>query len=125
MGRFLPPNHDAGDANTVGGYRAVHERPAAFEGKDGAAYSVEIVTDRVDEPAGRYGAYLLFVRYGYGTRDAAGHLETGYLAFDDDEQRVHAAVGATRLSDARRQLDELIDADRAPERPWYDAMNDA
>lgn len=125
MGRFLQPNHDAGDANTVGGYRAVHERPAAFEGKDGAAYSVEILADRVDEPAGRYGAYLLFVRYAYGTRNAAGHLETGYLEFADDEDTARSALGALRLSEARRLLDELIDHDSPPERPWYEVMNDA
>ena len=30
-GRFLPPDHSRGDANTIGGYTAVHARPAAFD----------------------------------------------------------------------------------------------
>ena len=34
-GKHLPPDHDLGDANTIGGYMAVHARPAAFEGRDG------------------------------------------------------------------------------------------
>ncbi len=49
MGRFLPPDHSKGDPNTIGGYMAVHDRPAAFEGSDGASYSVEIVTDTSGE----------------------------------------------------------------------------
>lgn len=125
MGRFLPPKHEAGDANTVGGYRAVHERPAAFEGRDGSPYSVEIVTDEVGDPAGRYGAYLLFVRWAYNSGVAAGHLETPYIEFADDERVAAAALGAMRLSDARRLLDELITRDARPERPWYDVMRDS
>lgn len=125
MGRFLPPRHDAGDANTVGGYRAVHERPAAFEGKDGHAYSVEIVTDEVREPEGRYGAYLLFVRWAHGGGVAAGHLETPYLEFADTPDVAATALGAMRLNDARERLDALIDRDSRPERPWYDVMNDS
>ena len=35
MGQFLPADHSRGDANTIGGYIAVHSRPAAFEGSDG------------------------------------------------------------------------------------------
>ena len=32
-------------AGAIGGYMAVHDRPAAFEGSDGMSYSVEIVSD--------------------------------------------------------------------------------
>ena len=31
-GQFRPADHSKGDANTIGGYMAVHDRPAAFEG---------------------------------------------------------------------------------------------
>ena len=48
MGQFLPADHSLGDANTIGGYMAVHARPAAFEGKDGVSYSVEILADETD-----------------------------------------------------------------------------
>jgi hypothetical protein len=33
--RFRQPDHSKGDASTIGGYAAVHDRPAAFEGSDG------------------------------------------------------------------------------------------
>ncbi|MDQ2890775.1 MAG: hypothetical protein M3R65_09560 [Gemmatimonadota bacterium] len=125
MGQFLPANHDAGDANTIGGYRAVHARPAAFEGRDGASYSVEIVTDEVREPRGRFGAYLIFVRWGRGDPVAAGHLETAYLAFGDTEDAARDALGTTPLSDVKRALDDLISLDAAPSRPWYDVMRDS
>ncbi len=125
MGKFHPPDHAAGDANTVGGYRAVHARPAAFEGKDDAAYSVDIVTDEVRDERGRYGSYFLFVRWRHGDPVAAAHLETGYLAFDDDAANAAAKLGATPLNGAKRLLDELIDRERGSSRPWYEAMNDA
>src|SRR5665213_1830664 len=108
MGRFLPADHEAGDANTIGGYRAVHARPAAFEGKDGASYSVEIVADEVREPQGRFGAYLLFVHWRRGDPVASGHLETDYIAFGDSEDAARSALGAMLLNDVKRALDELI-----------------
>lgn len=125
MGRFLPADHDAGDANTIGGYRAVHARPAAFEGKDGASYSVEIVVDEVREPRGRFGAYLLFVRWRRGDPVASGHLETGYVAFGESEDATRDALGAMLLSDVKRTLDDLISNDATPSRPWYDVMRDS
>ncbi|HSU96797.1 MAG TPA: hypothetical protein VLI40_06170 [Gemmatimonadaceae bacterium] len=125
MGRFLPADHDAGDANTVGGYRAVHSRPAAFEGKDGASYSVDIVVDEVRDPRGRFGAYLLFVHWRRGDPVAAGHLETDYIAFGETEDDARAALGAMRLSDAKQALDELITRAETPTRPWYDVMRDS
>lgn len=125
MPRFLPPDHDAGDANTIGGYRAVHARPAAFEGKDGASYSVEIVTDENGDPKAPWAAYLLFVRWGHGDPVAAGHLETEYLFFGADEAAARAKAGAVELREAKRILDALIDRDNPPSRPWYEAMRDA
>lgn len=125
MGRFLPANHDAGDANTIGGYRAVHARPAAFEGKDGASYSVELVADEVRDPRGRFGAYLLFVRWRMGDPVASGHLETEYVAFGESEADALASLGGTLLNDVKRRLDELITVADTPARPWYDVMRDS
>ena len=125
MGRFLPADHEAGDANTIGGYRAVHARPAAFEGRNGVSYSVEIVVDEVREPAGRFGAYLMFVEWRRGDPVASGHLETGYIAFGDSEDAARLTLGAMLLSDVKRTLDELISAADTPSRPWYDVMRDS
>jgi hypothetical protein len=103
----------------------VHSRPAGFEGKDGASYSVDIVADEVREPRGRFGAYLIFVRWGRGNPVASGHLETDYIAFGDSEEAARAALGSMRLNDAKRTLDELITSADAPSRPWYDVMRDS
>lgn len=122
---FIPPDHQAGDANTVGGYRAVHGRPAAFEGSDGAAYTAEIVADETGDRAAPYGAYLLFVRWRHGDPVASGHLETAYLAHAGTGAAAAEALGRMLLSDAREHLNSLIAAAARVERPWWEAMRDA
>lgn len=122
MGRFIPPDHSKGDPNTIGGYMAVHDRPAAFEGSDGASYSVEIVSDSSGDASRPFAAYLLFVRWGHGDPVASGHLETEYLAFASSEPEARAIVGALHLNEVKSKLDALIKAKRAEERPWWDEM---
>ena len=122
MGRFLPADHSKGDANTIGGYMAVHDRPAAFEGSDGASYSVEIVTDASGDRARPFGAYLLFVRWREGDPVASGHLETEFLAFAGDEDEARKLVGAMLLNEVKVRLDQLIVARRTELLPWWDAM---
>ena len=63
MAQFRQPDFAKGDPNTLGGYTAVHDRPAAFEGSDGFSYSVEIMSS--DDGAGRerFSAYLFFVKW--------------------------------------------------------------
>jgi hypothetical protein len=122
MGRFIPPDHSKGDPNTIGGYMAVHDRPAAFEGSDGASYSVEIVSDDSGEKDRPFGAYLLFVRWGHGDPVASGHLETEFLSFATTESEAREMVGELRLNEVKLKLDALIKAKRADERPWWDEM---
>ena len=124
MGQFLPADHTRGDANTVGGYAAVHSRPPAFEGSDGIAYSVEIVTDATGEKAQPYAAYLLFVKWSTGDPFAAGHLETEYLHFGGTEEEARAKAAAMHLSDARAELDRLITARTTSGRAWWEVMRD-
>ena len=123
MGQFLPADHSKGDANTIGGYMAVHARPAAFEGSDGASYSVEIVTDTSGDKARPFAAYLLFVRWRQGDPVASGHLETEFLAFADTEEDARKLVGAMMLNEVKARLDDLIKAKRAEQLPWWDAMH--
>lgn len=123
MGQFLPADHSKGDANTIGGYMAVHARPAAFEGSDGASYSVEIVTDASGDKARPFAAYLLFVRWRQGDPVASGHLETEFLAFADTEDDARKLVGAMMLNEVKTRLDDLIKAKRAEQLPWWDAMH--
>lgn len=101
---------------------AVHDRPAAFEGSDGASYSVEIVTDLSDEKDRPFGAYLLFVRWRQGDPVASGHLETDFLAFASSEEDARKMVGAMLLNEVKSRLDELIKARRAELPPWWDTM---
>jgi hypothetical protein len=123
MGQFLPADHSKGDANTIGGYMAVHARPAAFEGTDGASYSVEIVTDASGDKTRPFAAYLLFVRWRQGDPVASGHLETEFLAFADTEDDARKLVGAMMLNEVKARLDDLIKAKRAEQLPWWDAMH--
>ena len=126
-GRFLPPDHSRGDANTIGGYAAVHSRPAAFEGSDGMSYSVEIIVDETEIVGRPYGGYLLFMRWRrVGAQGIEGHLETDYLAYGATEDTARDAVGAMTLNDVKALLERLIreQAANRPSRRWWDAMRD-
>jgi len=126
-GRFLPPDHSRGDANTIGGYAAVHARPAAFEGSDGMSYSVEIIVDETEIVGRPYGGYLLFMRWRrVGAQGIEGHLETDYLAYGATEDTARDAVGAMTLNDVKALLERLIreQAANRPSRRWWDAMRD-
>ena len=126
-GQFLPADHSKGDANTVGGYRAVHDRPAAFEGPDGFSYSVEVMAEPTDDAEEPWGAYLLFVRWArIGASAPEGHLESPYLARAATEADALAIVSAFPLITARQELERLITErhdGRRPERRWWDAMH--
>ena len=127
-GRFVPPDHDKGDANTIGGYQAVHARPAAFEGPDGFSYSVEIVTAPTGHPERGWGAYLLFVQWArVGATSPSGHVETDFLAEADAEDDARAVVAAMSLAEVRAALHAALveRAQGAPTRRWWDAMRDA
>ena len=122
---FIPPDPSKGDESTIGGYMAVHARPAAFEGADGASYSVAIETDETDDPAAPWGAFLLFVRWTSGEPRVSGHLESEFLARGASEAEVRESVGGLPLGRVREILDMLIHAHApAPERPWWEVMRD-
>ena len=126
-GQHLPADHSRGDANTLGGYAAVHARPPAFEGTDGLSYSVEIVVGPTGHPDAPVGGYLLFVQWArVGASSPSGHLETEFLVESDSEDEVRAVIGAYSLSQVRGALHALI-AERAggkSTRRWYDAMRE-
>jgi hypothetical protein len=126
-GQHLPADHSRGDANTLGGYAAVHARPPAFEGTDGLSYSVEIVVSPTGHPDAPFGAYLLFVQWArIGATTPSGHLETDFLVESDSEAEARAVIGAYTLSEVRAALHDLIAARHGgpPGRRWYEAMQD-
>ena len=126
-GQHLPADHSRGDANTIGGYAAVHGRPAAFEGPDGLSYSVEIVTAPTGHPEHAWGAYLLFVQWArVGATTPSGHLETDFLAEADSESDAHAVVSSLGLAEVRAALYAAVTerSQGAPPRRWWDVMRD-
>jgi len=129
MGRFLPPNPDAGDERTVGGYAAVHSRPPALEGPDGYAYSVEPSADRSGDPEHPWGGFLLFLRWRrIGAQGVEGHLETGFLALANSHSAALEAVRSLSLESAQAHLEALVRerqaSDRGPSRRWWDVMRE-
>src|SRR5262245_4855922 len=104
--------------STLGGYFRVHTRPPAFEGSDGAAYSVAVYVDEEPGADGRLGGALLFVRWSAGGEQPAGHLETGHLAFGRTAAEVEDQVHALTLHQVKEELDRAIQ--RARERPSWE-----
>lgn len=125
-GQHLPPDHDLGDANTIGGYMAAHARPAAFEGSDGMSYSVSIEADSTGEVGRPFGAYFLFPRWRrLGQQGVEGHLETGFLTHGDTAAQARMALGEWRLQDVKRELEACIAASATGgTRRWWDVMKD-
>jgi hypothetical protein len=124
-GRHLPPDHSKGDPNTLGGYMAVHDRPAAFAGPDGFSYSAEILIDETGEARQPFGAYILFVRWTrIGAASPAGHVESEFVAFGATAEDAMRTAGALKLSAVKEILDRLIAATpgRGSTRRWWDAM---
>ena len=116
MSRFLQPDHRKGDERTIGGYAAVHGRPAAFDARDGLSYSVEILTDATDDPRGAFGAYFFFLRWRrIGEEGVEGHLESAHLEFGATRQDAAAALGGWSVELAQRELDALLDVEAARE----------
>lgn len=124
--RYRPPDHSKGDESTIGGYMAVHDRPAAFQGSDGFAYSVEIIAEETGDAPGEWGAFFLFIKWArIGAQTPEGHLESDYLSRASSEQAARISVGRMPLGDVKSLLDRLIVERRGQsERRWWDAMND-
>jgi hypothetical protein len=93
------------DDTTLGGYQQVHGRPPAFGAADGQAYSVDTFADDATGD-GRYGAALLFVRW--GDSSPVGHLETDYLAFGSTPDEALASVLALTLEQVKAHLDQCV-----------------
>jgi hypothetical protein len=126
-GQFRPADHSKGDANTIGGYMAVHDRPAAFEGSDGFSYSVEILVQEEPGEARPWGAFFLFVKWArIGAQSPEGHLESDYVARGATEEEARDRAGQLALNEVKVLLDGLI-ARRSdkPTRRWFDVMRES
>ena len=124
-GKHLPPDHSRGDANTIGGYAAVHARPAAFEGPDGLSYSVELLTDTTGDRARPWGGYLLFMRWARtGEQRVDGHVESSFVSFGATEAEARDGLAALTLGEVRAILWDLVRASAKSERKWWDVMRE-
>ena len=125
-GQHLPADYSKGDESTVGGYAAVHSRPAALEGRDGMSYSLEILSDSTGDPARPYGAYLLFVRWSrMGSQLVEGHLESEFLTYGNSAAEAEYELTALSLTDAQRHLDTQLRArDGESGRRWLNVIED-
>ena len=124
-GQFRPADHSKGDANTIGGYMAVHDRPAAFEGSDGFSYSVEILAQ--PEGTSDWGAFFLFVKWArIGAQSPEGHLESDYVARGASEAEAVKNAGGLSLNETKKILDALIERASGSKttRRWFDVMRD-
>src|SRR5690242_7906175 len=100
--RFRPADHSKGDESTIGGYAAVHDRPAAFEGSDGFSYSVELMTEETGDRASPWAGFILFVKWArLGAQTPEGHLESDYLVRASSEPEARRMLGATPLGDVK------------------------
>ncbi|MDA1080110.1 MAG: hypothetical protein O2973_00310 [Gemmatimonadetes bacterium] len=124
-GQFLPPDPSKGDESTIGGYAAVHARPAALEGRDGFSYSLEILSDDTGDSSRPFGAYVMFVQWSrLGAQKVEGHLESEFIAWGATVADAERSVSNMKLSAAQSILDELLTArDGASTRRWWTATD--
>ena len=106
-GQHIPPDYSRGDETTVGGYAAVHGRPAALAGPDGSSYSVEVLVDETGQPGARWGGYLFFVRWSSGLPALAGHVESDFLVRAPTAEEAREQLGAWSLVEVKRVLDRV------------------
>jgi hypothetical protein len=100
--------------DTLGGYLAVHDRPPAFTGPDGAAYSVDLFVDAAPEEPGRFGGALVFVRWSADGEHPVGHVETDFLTVADSPDAAEARLKKLTLHDVKAHLDRAVSAGPPP-----------
>ena len=105
------------DETTLGGYLVKHQRPPAFGGPDGRAYSVAVMLSDEPDAGGRFGAALLFVRWSEAGDAPDGHVETDYVVFGESRDAAERIAHALSLHDVKQHLDRAIEA-RQRESDW-------
>ncbi len=116
--RLNPIAPEGVDDTTLGGYPAVHGRAPAFEGSDGAPYTVAVEAERAEEGDSHWVAYLVFVRWSENGTAIMGHLETEDLAEGASEAEARTHLEELPLSRVKAILDEAILRKRQDEAEW-------
>ena len=91
---------------TLAGYRVEHERPPAFEGADGQAYTVEVDVEPGDDTP--WVAFFVFPRWAATGAGIMGHVESGDVATGSTEDAAREAAEAWTLFEIKGELDAAI-----------------
>jgi hypothetical protein len=103
--------HGVSDA-TLGGYMEEHQRPPAFQGKDGSPYTVSLEVEQVGSLENPYVGYLVFPRWADSGLGIVGHVETPVLLADRGGAEVRTQLEGLTLQEVKDLLDEAIDRDK-------------
>ncbi len=92
----------------------MHQRPPAFGGSDGQAYTVATLVDEElsEGGQGRFGAALLFVRWSEAGENAVGHLESGYVGTAPTPEAALELLRTLTLRQVQDHLEACIHAAR-------------
>lgn len=93
---------------TFGGYLAAHDRPPAFEGSDGRAYSADAWIDDAPDADGTWGAAFVFIRWNAGGDAPDGHLETPTLVRGATRAEAEERLKALDLHAVKAALDAAV-----------------
>ncbi len=94
---------------SLGGYFEKHSRPPAFEGSDGASYSVDVHIEEDGTADTPFGAALIFVRWSPDGAQPVGHLETDLLAHAACKSDAKIAMLKLTLHEVKAHLEQLIE----------------
>jgi hypothetical protein len=102
---------------TLGGYIELHDRVPAFEGGDGMPYTVDVDVVPADGDGRRFAAFLIFIRWAATGAGIMDHVESGDVAWGDDEESARQAAYDLSLYEVRAELDAAIARRRANSEP--------
>ena len=103
----LPPDPPPPDA-TLHGYIETHTRPPAFEGPDGAPYTVSLEIESTGDLRAPFVGYLIFPRWADTGVGIVGHVESRELARGASRVEVEERLGALTLIQVQGALDEAV-----------------
>ena len=95
--------------STLAGYRQEHERPPAFEGADGQAYTVAVEVAPSDDDARPFAAFFVFPRWAETGAGIMGHVESPDIAWGPSADEACAAAEAWTLFEIRGERDAAIE----------------
>ncbi len=94
--------------STLAGYLRVHDRPPAFEGRDGHPYTVSIEAERTADLRAPWVGFLVFPRWAQTGVGIVGHVESGDLLRAGSRSEVEEVLGALTLHEVQAFLDAAI-----------------